>query len=134
MIPYLLACAAIGYMEAILFHVAHKYLLDAFNRDFKDIHRHFVVVRAVLFFWATGFSLDTLLYILPCALMFPLWHDGVYYIARHYFAFRVLNVKKFTAHSTTTSAKNSYVFADRVMMFLAGLVLWQSVNFLKNIV
>ena len=124
MILYLLACATLGYMEAILFDVCNFSYVNAFNKLYGDIHRHFVAVRIILYLWAFKVSYDALLYLLPCVLMFPLVHDGVYYVARHYFITGRISVAPFTFQSTTTTAKMSYPFWIRCLMFVAGMVGW----------
>lgn len=124
MILYTLACCALGYFEAILFHVAKKDKLDWFNIEHGDIHKHFVAVRIVIFIWCYGFSYSAIIHLLPCLLMFPMWHDGTYYIVRHYFVFGRISIEKFADQSKTTTAKNSYPFWIRFSMWLAGGIIW----------
>lgn len=124
MILYTLACCALGYMEAILFHLTNEDRLNRFNAEFGDIHRHFVVIRIILYLWAFGFTFDALIYLLPCCLMFPMWHDGIYYVARDYFANEKIYLDAFTARSSATTAKMSYPFWIRFLMWLAGGILW----------
>lgn len=124
MIFYTLACCALGYFEAILFHFANRDRLHIFNIQYGDIHRHFVVIRIILYLWAFGFTFDALAYLLPCCLMFPMWHDGTYYVFRHYFASGRISIEKFTDQSKTTTAKMSYPFWIRFIMWLAGGILW----------
>lgn len=124
MILYTIACCALGYFEAILFHYADHLDVVNFNRRFGDIHRHFVVIRIILYLWAFGFTFDALIYLLPCCLMFPMWHDGVYYVARKYFVHEKIYISAFVEYSESTTAKMSYPFWIRFIMWLAGGILW----------
>jgi hypothetical protein len=124
MIPYLIASAAIGYFESILFSVCDWGKLRRFNHTRGDIHRHFVAVRIALYLWAYGFTWIALIQLLPAMLMFPLIHDGAYYIGRHYIETGTINVMRFTHHTTTSTAVFSFSFWKRVVMFVIGSVMW----------
>lgn len=124
MIPYLLAAAALGYLESILFSVTDWGKLRRFNHTRGDIHRHFVAVRIALYLWAYGLTWTALIYLIPAALMFPMIHDGAYYIGRHYIETGTINVMRFTHHTSTSTAVLSFPFWKRAVMFGAGAVAW----------
>lgn len=121
---FFLTAAALGYMEAILFHIMNVDHKLFFEKVFGNIHNHFNVVRVAVFLFGFGINLNAVLCFIPCALMFPLFHDEAYYVARHYFDHRRFSASALMYHSPTTNAKYSFDFTGRCLLFVLGLSLY----------
>lgn len=115
---------ALGYLEAIMFSIMNVTFKQQFEVKFGNIHNHLGAVRTVVYFFGMGISLTALKLFIPFVLMFPILHDGTYYIARYYFVYGRFKMDKFFAFSATTNARYSYEFPGRLILFIVGLVGW----------
>lgn len=107
-----------------MFHVAYASKVKTFNYFHGDVHRHLVFVRFLLFVWGFGLGYNALIHLIPCVLIFPLWHDGVYYVSRSYFVGGRINLARFAFQSKETTAVHSYDFPVRALLFFIGSLIW----------
>lgn len=123
---WLLFAAGCGYLEGILFHVCDYGKLKHFNRNHKDIHLHFSLFRAMFFLILAYFIgiREALLFWIAAIFTFPLIHDGIYYVVRHWLNPQVYEKGFFSTPHITTTAKTSMSFKLRFICFVVGFVYW----------
>jgi hypothetical protein len=112
--------AYFGIIEAILFHLVDWNRLKEFNGR-RDIHQVFSFVRVLAYFTIWGIDGESLMFVIPCILMFPFIHDGVYYQVRYFYNSGIYKKGFFSDPSKTGTAITSMSFKNRLISFLLGL-------------
>jgi hypothetical protein len=116
-ILWILFAASCGVMEAFFFH---GYIRNV--RPMMDIHKVLTIHRVVVFMCIfRGF--DALVLLIPAVITFPFIHDGIYYMTRNILN-PVVYRKSFFDQSRDTSAKFSYSFFYRALLFVTGCAAW----------
>jgi hypothetical protein len=119
-IAWQLLAMSLGVMEGAFFGAARGQVED-------DIHQYFWTPRTIgaMSILAWLIAEDVSWFIVPMnaaayVLVFPFWHDGMYYVAYSW-----LNPepypRRFFDQSTTTSADISFAFPLRLILFIAGV-------------
>ena len=117
---WVLISAALGIIEAFLFH-SFKRINEKFKRKFKfDIHYFFTLVRMLLIFPLCLQVNEVIIFILICMLIFPFFHDGFYYQTRYFLSKGRIYKKGFFSKSKGTSAKISVSFFWRLIFAIFG--------------
>ena len=121
-IPFLIwqaLAASLGIMEGAFFGAARGAVT-------QNLHRHFWPVRTIgamgILYWMISQDAHWAIVVASAvcfALVFPFWHDGMYYVAYSW-----LNPepypRRFFDQSTTTSAEISFTFPIRLSLFVIG--------------
>lgn len=101
---------AIGAIEGVFFHLAKPEKIDAFNAYYGDIHGYLNIVRAVVMFGIVAPPLY-----LTAVLVFPLLHDGAYYIIRNELNPKIYKKRFRTVGALGTTAKVSFTYRQRLI-------------------
>lgn len=123
LILFILLSGALGYLEAILFHLCAWNFKEDFEKRFGNIHGHFIVIRVIIYFFAFGLNYEALMMFIPYVFMFPLFHEGVYHTARKYFTSYKIDLIRFTRKATESNANINLSFGQRICLYLFGLLL-----------
>ena len=118
--------ALMGYLEAILFHLADYYKLKSFNKDYRDIHFHFTIIRFAMYIMLfMHLGARNVIVFAPVAICtFSFMHDGIYYLMRNNLSPGVYSKGFFDKPSIGSTAKTKMSFKHRAIAFAFGLVLW----------
>ena len=117
---WVLISAALGIIEAFLFH-SFKGINYKFKRKFKfDIHYFFTFVRLLLILPLCFQVNEVVIFVLISMLIFPFFHDGCYYQTRYFLSKGRIYKKGFFSKSKGTSAKISVSFFWRLIFVIFG--------------
>ena len=112
--------ASTGIAEAFLFNYT-KELNEAFKEMFKyDIHWLFVKIRAFHLIPILFLVDHWIIFALIAVFTFPFIHDGCYYQTRKILSSGKIYPKGFMDQSINTTAKLSFNFTTRLILFIFG--------------
>jgi hypothetical protein len=60
LVLFFLVSGALGYLEAILFSLCAWNFLEKWEKSFGDMHRHFIVIRVLIYLFAFGLNFEAL--------------------------------------------------------------------------
>lgn len=101
------------------------------ERSYKNIHWIYFLQRGI-FLFVIGVTMETAIFPVSLAFIFPYIHDGSYYCQRNDIDVRFYP-KRFKADSSTSTAFFELTYMERLAFFLTGLVLFVGYLFLINI-
>lgn len=111
---WIIVALILGEQEAILFH-----LRPDLGFKYKYIHYYFTVIRAAIGFALIYFIECTWLMVVPSVVVFPIFHDGAYYVVRNKLNPTIYKLK-WKAQSTSTTAIFSFKYDARLYWVLVG--------------
>lgn len=118
----------------ILEGMREGYYYDAAMRSdkpYRNIHWIYFLQRGI-FLFVVGITMDTVIFPVSLAFIFPFIHDGSYYCQRNDIDVRFYP-KRFKADSSTSTAFFELAYPERVAMALAGMLFFIGYLFLINI-
>jgi hypothetical protein len=128
-IYWICIAASLGFIEAIMFHICDFNKLRLFNKDYKDIHVFFTLQRAMIYIAMFTSIRHLVLLAIPCIMIFPFFHDGVYYYMRNKFLPGAYLKGFFDNPSHSTTAKTQLTFKQRAWLAVGGLIVFLLVYF-----
>jgi len=119
---------------SILEGIREGYYYDAAvraNKQYPNIHWIYFLQRGI-FLFVIGITMETAIFPLSLAFIFPYIHDGAYYAQRN--DIDVKNYpKRFKADSSTSTAFFELAYPERVAIAATGLLFFIGYIFLINI-
>ena len=118
-----------GYSEGAYWHFKNG--KNKYKKTKGKEHSIWTVQRAIVVFFAT-YLVGNLYYAIIFALVFPFWHDGIYYLTRRALSFENSTYRKgFWDFSTTSTAYltkfNTPLF--RTLYFIYGIAMFIYLTF-----
>jgi hypothetical protein len=101
------------------------------DRQYPNIHWIYFVQRGILLF-IVAITMDTLIFPISLAFIFPYIHYGYYYAQRNDLDVRNYP-RRFKADSTTSTAFFEFSYMERVAFALTGCIFFIGYIFLINI-
>jgi len=116
--------ASFGFIEAIMFHVADYNKLKKFNKQYNDIHVFFTLQRIMIYIAMFTSFRHMVLLAIPCMMVFPFFHDGVYYMMRNKLLPIIYERGFFDSPSISNTAKTSMPFYQRALVAIIGVMIF----------
>lgn len=101
------------------------------ERSYKNIHWIYFLQRGI-FLFVIGVTMETAIFPLSLAFIFPYIHDGSYYAQRNDIDVRFYP-KRFKSDSSTSTAFFELTYMERVALALTGSIFFIGYLFLINI-
>lgn len=124
LVYWIFLSASFGFIEAIFFHTADYYKLKDFNRKYSDIHVFFTLQRAITYISLFSDIRHVILLAIPCIMIFPFIHDGVYYDMRNNLDENIYKRGFFDEPSITSTARTRLSFKQRTWLAIGGLIIF----------